>query len=424
MTPLSAPIPLRNSSVWAGYREAVAIPHRYGSASGSLIQYNATRTQFVWCDHAAQSIDTVLVGGQSVGDWVWRNTVDSTGHTVTMVEFGQPQDEGATLFARGRGKRHPADGRAMTNPADVIWDVLANLAGRDITSTQLTEFRNECVREGVEVGGSIDSEDSVQSVVRAICASVGAIYCADMPGLCKLWPGVSTPSPRITIKESPLTAGAAMDRITTELTIRFAHEGRQPRGSVRMDAPDAVARLGLRSDTIDAPWITSYRVAVAVGKRLLQQRARKQWAIQFKSTRALSVGDGVTLSHPMSPATGTHMVLSRETNLDTGAGSASVLVPVGDAPVVRLVNQSSAFDPAQYANAIVTNAGADRILTLVEQDGRPIANAAVTLDGGIVRYTDSAGRVSFPVSSMPAGEHVLAILTEDGRTLTMTVLIT
>ena len=112
MTPLSAPIPLRNSSVWAGYREAVAIPHRYGSASGSLIQYNATRTQFVWCDHAAQSIDTVLVGGQSVGDWVWRNAVDSTGHTVAMVEFGQPQDEGVTLFARGRGKRHPADGRA------------------------------------------------------------------------------------------------------------------------------------------------------------------------------------------------------------------------------------------------------------------------------------------------------------------------
>lgn len=422
MTPLSAPIPLRSSSVWAGYREAVPIPHRYGSASGSLIQYNAERTQFVWADHAVQSVDEVLVGGQVVGDWVFRNTVDSTGHTVAMVEFGQPQDEGVTLLARGRGKMHPTDGRAMLNPADVVWDVLANLAGRDVTTAQLSEFRRDCEREGLEVGGSIDSGDSVQSIVRAICESVGAVYCADMPGLCKLWPG-TTPPPRATITEGTLTAKAGLDDITTELIIQFAHEGNQPRGSVRMDAPDAVARLGLRSDTLQAKWLASARVAVSVGKRLLQQRARKQYEIRFQSSRSLSVGDGIALNHPNSPANGTHMVLARETNLDTGASVATVRAPVGDAPVVRLVNQSGAFDPAQYANATVANAGSDRILTLVEQDGRPIANAAVQLDGGITRYTDSAGRVSFPVSAMPAGEHTLSILTTDNRTLTMTVLV-
>lgn len=235
----------------------------------------------------------------------------------------------------------------MTNPADVVWDVLANLAGRDVTTAQLSAFRRECEREGLEVGGSIDNTtDSVQSIVRAICASIAAVYCADMPGLCKLWPGVSTPAPKITIKEGTLTASTKLDVITTELTIQFAHESGQPRASVSMDAPAAKARLGLRPQTLDARWLTSHRVAVGVGTRLLQQRARKQWAIQFKSSRGLSVGDGVTLNHPISPATGTHMVLARETNLDTGASSASILVPVGDAPVVRLLNQSSAFDPA------------------------------------------------------------------------------
>ena len=51
-TLLAGPLPLRQSTIWGGYREAVPLPHRYGSVSGALIQYNATRTLFAWADHA------------------------------------------------------------------------------------------------------------------------------------------------------------------------------------------------------------------------------------------------------------------------------------------------------------------------------------------------------------------------------------
>jgi hypothetical protein len=85
MTPLSAPLPLRTTAVWAGFREPVAIPHRYGSTGGALLQYSEDRRVFVWADHPVQAIDAVLVGGQPVGNWQHRNGTDSTGRAVAFV---------------------------------------------------------------------------------------------------------------------------------------------------------------------------------------------------------------------------------------------------------------------------------------------------------------------------------------------------
>jgi hypothetical protein len=157
---------------------------------------------------------------------------------------------------------------------------------------------------------------------------------------------------------------------------------------------------------------------------LLEQAARCAWSITLDTDRALAVGDAVTITHPASPVSGTYLVLARERDLDGGRIKLSISAPVGDIPQIRLVSQSSAFDAMQYAGVGIETKGGERILTLREDSGAPIIGAAVTLDGTLTRYTDAAGRVSFPVASMPPGEHVLAIKTTDGRALTTTVLIT
>jgi len=422
MTVITAPLPLRTTSVWGAFREAEVIPHRYGDTSGAAVQYDDLRTRFVWSDHATQAIDAVKVGGQEVSNWIWANEVDSTGRPVAVITFAQPIDEGADVVAVGRGKLHPNAGRPMTNPADVVWDVLANIAGRPVTESSIEAFRRACDAAELVVGGSIAKADTALAVVRSVCASVGAIFCPDMQGLCALWPTAEQGPSRWKVAEGKVSSAAAADDLANDITIQYGHSDGEPRAAMRLDAPDMIALYGSATTVIDAPWVNSARVAESVGTRILQHRSRPQWTVTAPVPRMLSVGDVITLAHPKLPASGPCMVLARESNLDSTTAGCEITVkaPAGDVPRVRIVSQSSAFEPAQYATALVSTQGNDRIITLLDDKpgSPPLAGAKVTLDGGsMIRFTDAAGRVSFPASSMPVGPHTLTALTADGRTI-------
>lgn len=429
MTPYSAPLPLRQSTVWLGYGTAAPIPQRYGVCGGAPLQYDSLRKVFVWADHAIEGIDAVLVGAQPATGWSWSNGQDTTGHPVAFVSFDSPQDAGADILVRGRGKLHPRTGARIDNPADIVWDVLANIAGNPVDESDLGDFRSACATAGILAGGSIETIDSVIATVRAICASVGAAFAPDDLQLCRIWPGGPVGVSRASIdprSTSSLTAGATIDDLVNDLTLRFGFEAGQPTGTIRVTAPDSIARFTARTSSIDAPWITSARVAFAIASRLLQASARPNWTVSAAGIDAvIGMGDPVSLAHPLLPAIGAPFATIGRT-LDLGAGTTDVQfrVPVGAAPTVVLAGQSYQFAPQQYAGVAVQTQGTDRILTLTNDDGSPIAGAAVTLDGAITHYTDGAGRVSFPASMMPPGEHTLVIVTSDGRTLTTTVLVT
>lgn len=428
MTPYSSPLPLRDSTVWTGYGSAVPIPHRYGVCGGAALQYDSLRRVFVWADHASEGVDAVLVGGQPAHGWSWANATDTTGHPVTLVSFDSAQDAGAEVIVRGRGKLHPRTGARIENPADVVWDVLANIAGNPVDESDLGDFRAACAVAGLLAGGSIETADPVIAVVRGICASLGATFAPDDRALCRLWPGGALGAPRATLAPGlgiGLSATATVDDLVNDLTIRYGFEAGEPAGTIRLTAPDSIARFGAHASAIDAPWVNSSRVAYQIGTRMLQASARAQWDVEATDVDGVvGMGDAVTLDHPLLPVGGDYLVIGRTLDLGAGSSAVQIRVPVGAAPTVVLAGQSYLFAPQQYANVSVQTQGSDRVLTLTNDDGSPIAGAAVTLDGGLTRYTDGAGRVSFPASAMPPGEHTLVIQTADGRTLTTTVLVT
>jgi hypothetical protein len=412
---LATPLPLRTSTIWGGFRDAVPLPHRYGAVSGGLIQYNDTRTLFCWADHACEAIDEVIVNGQPAGEWQWRVLVDSSNHAITVVEFGQPQDEGATLIARGRGKLHPVTGQRMVNPAAVIWDVLANIAGRSVTEADIEPFRRECDRLGLEVGGSIEGTDTAQAVARAICASVGAAFCADAPGLCRILYGATPPVSRARVRDGAVGASTTLESMANDVTIQYGYEDGQPTGAVQLEAPDYIARYGRRSRVIEARWVTSSRVAYSLGERFLQDLARPQWAVaDLQFDRVLRVFDGITLDHPLLPVGGTWPVLAREVDLEQGSSKVSISAPIGEVPAVRLVRESFAYEAQQYASVTEQTIGTDRVYTITNADGSPVVGARV-LANGFERRTDSAGRVVFPISALPPGSYVFQIIALDGR---------
>jgi len=424
MTPMNSPIPLRTNAAWGSFANPQIIPHRYGVTTGSLIQYDQNRTLFVWADHACEGIDAITIDGISTSDWQFSNGVDTSGHAVCFVQFGQPQDSGATLSATGRGKLHPRTGTRLDNPALIVWDVLANICGRPVTEGSVASFAKECAALNLIAGGSITTADKVGSVCREIVESFGGLFGSDMLGYGRLWPAAGAYA-RLKVDDR-FAISSAYDRgnLVNDLTLNYDFADGDARQSMELVATESVRRAGTLAGSFDAKWIVDARVAFDVATRKLAVSARPQWAITINGLlKALDLGDFVNIDHRLSPVSGRCMVTSRSIDLAEGTGSAVATAFSGPVPTVRLVRQSATFDPREYSSVAVVTVGDQRILTLLETDGSPIANAAVSVDGAPARYTDGAGKVSFPISQMPVGTHQLAILTSDGRALQTTVIV-
>lgn len=402
--------PLRDTTAWAGYREARAIPHRYGVCGGEALQYDDTRRLFAWADHPVMSVDAVFVGGQKSTGWAWRNGVDNTGTPVAFIEFSSPPAEGDSVIARGRGKLHATRGGLIDNAADVLYDILVNIGGLKIPESRFAAFRAQCT--GLPVGGSIESVAPLFQIAREVCASIGAVCSPDMTGFARLWPGNDAAAVYIADRDSGATIAPAaiLGDLCSDLTLRYAFEAGTPRGAVQYVAARTPA-YGAQPRIVDAPWVSSARVAALVCERLLQLQGRPQWLIGVSGLRTqLRTGQFIELDHPLSPASGTHMIQAREYATDDSGDVTSVTVraPAGPVPALRLVRNTSASEALPTITIPATQLGNEFEVTVIDDvTGQPLANAACTLDGLITCNADNAGIVKFPSRYATPGQHTI-----------------
>lgn len=425
MTAFTDPLPLRTTAAWAGFRAVRVIPHRYGATAGELIQYDQARQLFVWADHAVQTIDRVTVDEINASGWRWYNGADSTGKPCAFVEFTQPVDAGAIPRASGRGKLHRDTGRLITNPALILADVLITIAGMDYADTDLDDFRAECDRLGIIAAGSISEAATVQTTLAGICAGVGAAFGVDVHGLARVFPGGALDSYVAATIAPPIeiNAACALESLATELAVDYAYADGQPTASITIDAPDQVATYGRRPLRVTAGWVGNSRVAYDLAVRILQWRSRPRWSLSATGLVArIRPGQTVAVNHPHAGFTGSALVRSSTYDILTGRSAIELDYAVGQLPRVRLIQTSSQHQDSQYAGATIQTQGSERIITITDQAGKPIANARVVLDGVTARYSDAGGRVSFPVSLMPRGPHTLDITAGD-TSLTVDVIV-
>lgn len=418
-------MPLRDTTAWRGYREARWIPVRIGACGGEALQYDETRTRFVWADGPSVAIDSVYVDGQRVTAFDWRNDVDSTGRVVTYITFAAPVAEGKPVIARGRGRPSSIRGGLADNAADALYETLVVTGGLSISDARLAAFRQQCA--GLPVGGSIETDAPLFEVARSICGSIGAICSPDMRGFAMLWPGAAGAA-IATIERDlgvSVSAEAALDDVCTDLTLRYAFESGTPRGAVQYVVATPRAS-GEQPQVVEAPFVSSPRVAALVCERLLQFRARRQWVVRATGLRGdIRIGQAVAIDHPLSPVTGTHVVLERElsTDADGLVTSVTIRAPVGAAPALRLVRNSSASDALPEITVPASSTGDDIEVVVVDETQRPLAGAACTLDGQVTRYADNAGLVRFPGRYATPGTHTI-VATVAGRppvTISLTV---
>ena len=187
--PLADPVPLRNTTIWGSFKNVQTIPHVYGRVRLSPIPYDKAGKLFVLADHSIQGVDEVRIDEDVIYNWKFKNTLDSSDSPVAMLELGESLAAESSLNVLLRGKVHPVTGVLLTNPADVLWDILANIVGAPVAYSALDRFRIECASYGIEVGGLLDDRTrSIKKQIDLITESIGAIWSGGMPGLARIYP--------------------------------------------------------------------------------------------------------------------------------------------------------------------------------------------------------------------------------------------
>ena len=410
--PLSDNVPLRTSTVWGGWREVRVLPCGWGKVSITPIQYSDDQRVFFLLDHPIAGVDEVKRDDVATQAYAWRNGVDSTGQAVSFLELAEPLAEGERLAVTLRGRMHPATGRLLQTPAEILHDVLANLARAPVAWSDFDDYRTETV--DLVLGGLMsDNTVSIRAAVDGLIQSAGGAWAAAMPGVAMTWPPLpdwEAPAMRVdALVASNLQASTAATGIYTVLRVLFDwdYATERFRRAVQLQAPEAIKDYGTLELEWQAPWLRTPRHAEQLGTRMLAWLARPRWRVSWQTSFAdVATGAWVELDHPLSPVQGRHRLISAELNLSAASLNCAIEAPVGELPSIELVRLSTAFDPVIQAGITVEVADGEIIFTARDEQGQVLAGARITLNGNATRIADSGGRVSFPVQR---GRHMLLI---------------
>lgn len=410
--PLSDNLPLRTSAVWGGWRNVRVLPWVWGQVTLEPIQYSDDARVFFLADHPIAGVDAVARDDVPTSAYAFYNGVDSTGRAVAFLELAMPLAEGERLAVTLRGRIHPNLGKLLQTPAEILHDLLANLARAPVQWADLDDYRTETAH--IVLGGLLaDNSISIRAAVDGLLQSCGGAWAAAMPGVAITWPPLpddAAPALRVDkLTAQGLQATTSATGLYTALRVLYDydHAAQRYRRAIRLQASDAIKDYGLLELEWPAPWLRTPRHAEALGQRMLTWLARPRWRVTWQHSFAdVSTGAWVDMAHPLSPVQGHHRLVSAELDLSSASLSCAIEAPVGDVPAIQTTRLSSAFDPLIQPGITVDLAGSEIIFTARDEQGRPLAGAKITLNGKSTRIADSAGRVSFPVQR---GRHTLLI---------------
>lgn len=404
----ASPLPHRTNADLGLFRDVEVLPWRYGrEVPGRCVRLDAAGRVWLWADHASQRIRSVQIDGQDFDGWQWRNEANQYGQPVTLI-LTDGVDDGVEMTAVGDGALDETGGHLIVNPADMLISLCAR-GGVTLSRGATAEFRAECLARSIEISGTIGAMSLQQSLV-LLSESIYAVFSRELSGVMRLLPRTGT-ARTIAPRYTP-TASAERAEVATRLRVRYAlDDDDKPRASADFRASAVEALRGVALTEYTLPLVRDGRTAADVATRMLQDMSRPSYTVPIDRQRARVVpGDLVSVSVPRYGLSGDAVVRSASIGDD---GSVPVaLLRHGAAPAVTLTQMSSAYTPEQYVSGTVATQSDVRRITIRGEDGRPIVGARCTLNGSLTRVTDAGGVVEFPVSAMPAGQHVITIIAD------------
>lgn len=402
MLPLSATLPLRTTAALGRYSTVQTIPWAYGRVTLTPAPYDRFGAEWV-IDHPIAGLDAATRDDIPTQAVAWRNDIDPTGRPVAIITLAEPLAAGERLAVTVRGRIDAQTGALITNPADVVYDVLTQLAGSTIERSNLDWFRADCTAAGLVIAGVLDDRAmTIRALLAQILGSVAAEWSGGMPGFARLWP---RPGPRpvrdipADKMDPPTVTSDAADLVTSVRVLAgFNWATRTPSVVVPLVCAAAVERYGDIPAELDARWLPDARSADEVGRRWLARRCRPEWSGTLgvhTDYRRVRAGDDVTLDHPHLPPCGTWLVT--DAVRDDAAGSLQLTVRANPAPepVITTGAVGNVYEPIPPGGLNVIREGNIVTLTYLDETGQPMVGATVTIADVGSRLTDARGQVRF-----------------------------
>lgn len=403
---LSERIPLRSTKALGDYAEDVFLPEVFGdltSAPFPLIRLSPTR--YFAADHPMR-VTKVFTAKQVTEDWAGVLESDDLGRTWTEVHFGAPIPLDTPVAACGIGRSDDRTGALISNPADVLRRG-TQLAGR---SEDWTALRAECSALDLRIAGRISDPLKVRELYLEVTTSIGAIYA---PGMARLYPSSAEPTPVLDLVRDEVSE----IRVSTSLAdtadiLRLAYDRSDATGRALhyIELTASPQRYGGLVKEVVYPWLRSPKDAEAIGRPVLQRLAGERYDVSLASTRkSIRPGDWIRLvAHPEWPLPGADpviMVLAVELEPKSDSVAITGETIIGEASVVVTAHSIALPDSTEASIDVAVRDGV-ATFTIHDSDGRPIAGARVSLDGGAPKTTNAQGKASFPVI---AGVHELSV---------------
>ncbi|WP_295583308.1 hypothetical protein [uncultured Lamprocystis sp.] len=407
------PLPLRDGTDVPDYPAAGPLPWVYGRVTLSPLPWDTAGLQWLVADHPIVDVTAVRVDGATVSGWELVQTLDMTGAPVALLRLTRaPQ---GALAVDVLGRRDARTGALLESPADLAADVLTQ-CGHTVSAGTWADLAR--ATPGVRLGGVFDTPVTLREAITTLIGGAGARWSA--APLRAWWPTGGTTVATITpALADRVTASADTGSLATRVRVPWGWDwaASAPRGTVILEAPEAVRRYGRIETEIAAPWLRSARDALALATAALQDAARPQWQVEVTLGPGprWSPGDRLLLAHPWLPAGLATITATRWTE---GERTLTALLPAG--PLPRLITigtharaEADVADPLRisYRDGAAT-------FTITDAAGRALAGAAVTLDGQQTAFTDRLGQVQFRTTR---GLHTLRVVATGYATMDLEV---
>lgn len=391
-------LPLRTTRMLGDYAEDVPLQHILGDWTKTqfpLIRLSDKR--FFAADHPME-ITKAFTAKQRAFGWERRLESDDAGNTWTIVEFAAPVPPGTEVSANGEGKLDDATGVLIENPADLM-RYKARLAGR---TDDFPGLRAECSALDLRGKERIFERVSYKASLDATAQSFGIIT---WHGGARLYPTTADPLVILDLDKSEvdnLKATASLSDTADKLRLAFDHSDASSRDLQYVELSASPRRYGGLAKEVSYPHLSSGANAETIGRPVLQRLAGKKYDVTFDSdNRSLRPGMWVRpVAHPewmVSDVDPVIMILVAQIDEDTRLISVKGETIV-DRSRVTVTAHSIALPDEVAASVDISVRDGIATLTFNDTDGRPIAGAHVSMDGGQAQTTDAQGKVRFPVN--------------------------
>lgn len=399
-------LPLRKAEDLPQYRAEAAgrvLPWVFGNATVNPVPLDLAGAEWLVADHPIAGVTRVTVAGQATQGWQLVQQLDATGHPIAVVRLAQPAPADPVAVTVS-GRRHPETGAVLATPAAIVRELL-RLCGH-------TEPRDAWAGLDEHYGQTalglvIAEEMPLRQAVAAVVEPLGAMW---RPGWAtRRAPGQPVATLDASVVES-ITARAENTALRTTARVTYAYDwaAGAARGSMSLAAPQAVGLWGELPLEIDLPAVFLARDALAIASARLAAAARALWVVDATvSDRVGDLREGMTVlvDHAHAPA-GLAVLTSVSLDREQGSYTLKAEMHAASAPRVDLVRRGAALVPAANDAQQVTYRDGVATFTVLDENGQPMAGAAVTLDGLYTANTDASGQVQFRTER---GAHTLTV---------------